>query len=297
MIAAEQCSSPSPLGSPIALELEDDGMEFSPILESISMPAEDAPLSSSAPTSLPSGLSLDARLRSSILADVEAPPASTRDFATHDAALSPIMGAMTFPTHDVEELSPILGGMLLPSGEDLVEPAREIPSADVLDPPDGNRPPGRAIPPDGNRPPGRAIPPDTPAPPARAPVGLRPSAQFSVDDVRDASQSTPTPGVPQGSHRTAADATTSASSISPRPRVSADGSPAAPFVEGSHAQVLNGVMLLNQHSAHHLGFLQVERAAWNSALEACRGYQMHCATIDWSQWCLYNDHLERMAER
>ena len=63
------------------------------------------------------------------------------------------------------------------------------------------------------------------------------------------------------------------------------------------AQALERAMILNQHSSRRLAYLKVERHAWNTALEASEGYKMHCATIDWCQWSIYNQTLHREASR
>ncbi|RDX41202.1 hypothetical protein OH76DRAFT_1489694 [Lentinus brumalis] len=260
-------ASPFDLGSPIAVGYEDDGMEISPIMGPAGMlddasPAANSPLIAISP--LWNAIATE---------DENSPPLLS---PVHGGTISPIYGIGLQDEHPFEPANtPELAKI-----PERAHPPERAPPPEQAPPPERAHPPEQAPPPERAHPPERAPPPERAHPPERAGSAHRPpvGGHYTTRSIHPAATvQSPTSATAAGN---------ATSSIAPRPRIS--------DANASHA--LNGTVLLNEQSARHLGYLQVDRGAWSSALEAAQGYRMHCATIDWGQWCLYNDALESIAE-
>ncbi|KAI0693049.1 hypothetical protein C8T65DRAFT_699345 [Cerioporus squamosus] len=258
-------SSPSPffLGSPILAASEDDGMDLSPLLGSAGMGEE---LLLSPVLHQSTGL-LSVTSPSFIPMEVDEGVSHTPTpaLATPEIDLSPIFGAT------VLEHAPRSPPLRLASGV----------SHSVLPPPDSPPPSAHQSPPDGARPSTRSLPPDGSRPPARG----HPSVDIGAD--RPESSRTTTCINPPKVRRARENQQPSAmSQVFNHPAescTSEGGSLASLYDESAHARVLDGAKVLKEHTSSRLGYLQVERGAWISALEACQEFNMHCATIDWIQ--------------
>ncbi len=259
------CPSPSTLGMPLEAEPEQDDMIISPMMG----PAHtlDAAMSPIAAPASPPPLAISPLWN----------PAATEDDSP--GSLSPLI------PNQPGDLSPICSSML-PWGD-------SIPAPDCLG---GHlRGPHRVLPAERSDPHEQAHPAEHAHPPDYAhPPDARPrSPAGQPDDVRNAHGALHrSPGARPPQSR--AVVSVPVPTIAPRPRGSEGDSSSGGGKRQEH--ILNSAVLLNEQSCRHLGHLRIDRAAWYSALETSRGYEMHCATLDWVNWCVYNDTIEALAE-
>ncbi len=253
-------------------------MVISPIMEQAAISEEEllSPIAAVAAPPIPD------------LSPLWGPVPMEEDLPNSPPPLSPVRGGTISPIHGAR---PLVKAPRLVSGGTPTRPGppNRAHSPDRVDLPDRADSPDRTDSPDRDDSPDLANSPDR----DNSPELLRPPNASNFTAPRKPAS------IDNVSGRwiaPAASASGTASSIAPRPRASEPPSSSSTYREAMQAHVLESAALLNQYSSRHLAYLRIERGALQAALDAAQGYRMHCATIDWATWCIYNDQLERVAE-